>query len=409
MRIVVIGSIAAGVSAAQQISGGDGSARITVYEKGAFYSCGVDGLPYYLAESTETLNEAVMKKESELASAGIDARLLHEVTGIDPVRHTLRVKELTTGREFEDNYDRLVIAVGSSNIIPAVPGCDRIGVHTLKSVEELIFIKEFIRSPYVRDIVILGASWSGLEIAKAFLKTGRHVRIIDSSRQLLPEFDPEISNLIRQQLELEGVMFSLGEKVRSFPGRTFVEQVQTDRNSYSCDLCIAADAAVPNTSVLRGTGIETDSKGRIAVNRMLETNVKDIYAVGDCSVCREGTLNTCSIRVGNTEIAVTGLSESAAKAAGIRVKCAVAQGQDRPGICPNPKSISIKLVCEAGTGRIIGAQAWGGKNVATRINAVAVAISAGMTARQLACTDFCFSSSRCTIWDPIQLVCGQIK
>ncbi len=409
MKIVVIGSIAAGVSAASGIAAGQPQAQITVYEKSPFYSCGVDGLPHYLNESLDELNSAIHAKETELAAAGIHACLMHEVRSINASAHSITVCDLQSGRVFEDRYDRLVIATGSSGSIPNVPGAEKVGVHTLKTVEELVFLKEFVRTPYVTDIVILGASWSGLEIAKAFLKLGRHVRIIDRSRQLLPEFDPEISSLIQKQLELEGVKFSLGENVRSFPGRTYIEQVQTDRNSYNCDLCICAEDPVPNTALIAGTGIETAANGAILVNDDLSTNVNGIYAVGDCALCRGGSLRTASIRVGNTEIARTGLTEAAAKQAGLRVKSVTGSGNDRPGICPNPQKISIKLIYEADSQRVVGAQAWGGKNVATRINAIAVAISAGMTVKQLGSVDFCFSSAQCTIWDPIQVVCGLVK
>lgn len=409
MKIIVIGSIAAGVSAASRLAAGSNGAQITVYERGAFYSCGVDGLPHYLGESLDELNKAIRDKEAGLAKNGINACLQHEVTAIDPASRTVTVCDLSTGRSFADRYDKLVVATGSSNAIPRVRGAEKVGVHTLKNVEELVFLKEYIKTPYVSDIVILGASWAGLEIAKVFLKLKRNVRIIDRSRQLLPEFDPEVSELIKKQLELEGVKFSLGESVRSFPGRSYIEQVQTDRNSYSCDLCIAADDPVPNTSLLAACGAELDRNGAVLVDDELATSIKDIYAVGNCAVLRGGSLHTASIRVGDTEIARTGISETAAKRAGIRVKSVTASGSDRPGICPNPQTITIKLVYDAGTLRILGAQAWGGKNVATRINAIAVAISAGMTAKALADVDFCFSSAQSTIWDPIQIVCGQVR
>ena len=409
MKIIVIGSIAAGVSAAARLAAGAPGTQVTVYERGAFYSCGVDGLPHYLCESIDELNKAIQSKETELAKNGIKACLQHEVRGIDPASKTVTVCDLATGRSFVDHYDKLVVATGSSNAVPQVRGAEKVGVHTLKSVEELVFLKEYLKTPYVSDIVVLGASWAGLEFAKAFLKIGRHVRIIDRSRQLLPEFDPEVSTLIQKQLELEGVSFSLGETVRSFPGRTYIEQVQTERNSYSCDLCIVADNEIPNTELLAACGAELAQNGAVLVNDDLSTSIADIYAVGNCAVCRGGSLHTAGIRVGETEIARTGISETAAKKAGIRVRSVIATGSDRPGICPNPQPITIKLVYDAGTYRILGAQAWGGKNVSTRINAIAVAISAGMTAKALGSVDFCFSSAQCTIWDPIQIVCGMAK
>lgn len=409
MKIVVIGSISAGVSAASRIAAGERNVQITVYEMSAFYSCGVGGLPHYLGETMQQLNEAIQEKETELKAAGIQAHLCHQVQAIDPARRSLTVCDLATGRVFQDSYDKLVVATGSSIRMPQVPGANRVGVQTLKTVEDLIFLKEYTRTPYVQDIVILGGNWAGLEIAKVLLKMGRKVRIIEENRQLLPEFDPEVSELIRKALEAEGVQFSLGEKVTGFPGRTFVEQVQTSRGSYPCDLCIVAEGVVPNTALLAGTGVATSQTGAVLIDGNLATNVPGIYAVGDCVQSQQGSLRTSSLRVGGTELARTGLTEAEAKRVGLRVKSAMATGTDRPGICPNQQKITIKLVYEANTHQVVGAQAWGGKNVATRINAIAVAIRAGMTAEALSQVDFCYSSAECSIWDPIQIVCGQAK
>ena len=285
MKIIVIGSIAAGVSAAARLAAGQQGVQITVYEKGGFYSCGTGGLPHYLSESLDALNKAIQGKEKELAAQGITAHLRHEVQRIDPATRQVTVCDLASGRVFTDHYDKLVLATGSSNRIPQVPGSDRVGVQTLKSVEDLIFLKEYVRTPYVRDIVILGGSWSGLEIAKAFLKLGRNVRIIEKEQQLLPQFDPEVSKLIQQELEAQGVQFNLGEQVRAFPGKTFIEQVQTNRGTYPCDLCIVAIGVQPNTGLLAGTGAELAPNGAVLIGADLATSVPGIYAVGDCAFC----------------------------------------------------------------------------------------------------------------------------
>ena len=433
MKIIIIGSIAAGVSAAARLAAAQRGAQITVYEKGGFYSCGTGGLPHYLCEDLDSLNKAIQAKETELNAQGITAHLRHEVRGIDAAARKVTVCDLATGRVFEDHYDKLVLATGSSNRVPQVPGSDRVGVQTLKTVEDLIFLKEFVRTPYVRDIVILGGSWAGLEIAKSFLKLGRNVRIIEKEQQLLPQFDPEVSKLIQKELEIIGgalsdpkrplvailggskvsskigVINNLGEQVRSFPGRTFVEQVQTNRGTYPCDLCVVAIGVTPNTGLLAGTGAQLAPNGAVLIGADLATSVPNIYAVGDCAACRDGSLRTSSLKVADLEIARTGLTETEARKAGLRVKSAMATGTDRPGICPNPHRITIKLVYEANTRQVLGAQAWGEKNVSARINAIAVAIRAGMTVEALGQVDFVYSSSSCSIWDPVQIVCGQAQ
>lgn len=407
MKLIVIGSIAAGVSGAERL--GERGAQITVYEAGAFYSCGAGGLPHYLGEPLSALNEAIQGKERELAARGITAHLRHQVQSIDPAAKQVTVKDLATGRVFQDRYDKLVAATGALPRVPRVPGADRVGVQTLKNVEDLVFLKEFLRTPYVRDIVVLGGGWAGLELAKVLLKLGRKVRILSESAQLIPRLDPEVSRHVQAAVEREGVRLSLGETVRAFPGRTFIEQVQTNRGSYPCDLCLAAEELVPNTGLLSAIGAELAPSGGVLIDSGLMTSVPGVYAVGACAVSREGSLHTGSVRVGGLEIARTGLTETDAKKAGLRVKSAVAAGFDRPGICPNPQEITIKLVYEANTRQVVGAQAWGGKNVSTRINALAVAIRAGMTVEALGQVDFVYSSSSSSIWDPIQVVCGQAR
>lgn len=409
MKIVVIGSIESGVSAAMMLAAGTPPAQITIYEKGSFYSCGTCGLPYYLTQDLTALKQAIDAKEQELAAQHIEAHLRHEVLEIQPSARTLTIRDLNTGRTFKENYDKLVLATGNLGVIPQVPGSGRVGIHTLKNVEDLLFLKEYIRTPYVRDIVILGGSYAGLELAKAFHKLGRSVRIIEKERRLLPEFDAEVAAMIQKELEQVGLSFQLGETVREFPGQTFIEEVRTERGTYPCDLCISAIGVVPNTALAASAGIALDKNGAFLVNEALETNQPGIYAVGSCTAGTQDLLRTSSLRTAGIEIARTGLTEEEAKRSGHRVKSVIASGSDRPGICPNPNRVTLKLVYDTVTHQILGAQAWGAKNAAVRINAIAVAVAAGMTAEQLKQVSFVYSSSASAIWDPIQIVCSQVK
>lgn len=409
MKIIVIGSVAAGVSAALRLSAGEQGARITVYEAGAFCSCGTGGLPYYLSAGLPEFRAAIQGKEQELAAQGVTACLRRQVERIDPKGRQITGRDLSTGQSFTDRYDKLVVATGAMPQVPQVPGRQRVGVQTLKSVEDLIFLKEYLRTPYVQDVVVLGGGWEGLELAKAVLKLGRRVRIVTDSPQVLPSLDPEISQRVQRALEGEGVQLSLGESVRAFPGRTYIEQVQTSRGSYPCDLCLVAAGLTPNTGLLADIGAELAPGGAVLIGPNLETSVPGVYAAGACAASREGSLHSGSVRVGGLEIARTGLTETEAKRVGLRVKSVTASGCDRPGICPNPQEITIKLVYEANTRQVVGAQAWGGKNVSTRVNAMAVAIRAGMTVDALSQVDFVYSSCTSSIWDPIQVVCGQAR
>ncbi|MGI5946349.1 MAG: FAD-dependent oxidoreductase [Lachnospiraceae bacterium] len=407
MKVVIIGSAAAGVSAAQKIVKGDKTARIVVYEKTPFFSCGSCGLPHYLGHPESNLEEAIQRKAGELLNEGVEAKVNHEAVSIDPVRKQVTLRNLENGQTFVDVYDKLVVATGSNNLIPQVPGAEKMGVHVLKSVGDLIFLKEFIKTPYVHNIAILGGSFAGLEIAKAFLRRGRSVRIIEKESKLLPAFDKEVSDMIQAELEARGVQICLGETVRSFTGRTYIEKVQTNKGNYDCDLTVVAIGVRPNTDLLAAIGAELSSDGSVLIDNEMQTSITDIYAVGDCARKREKGLDSSSLKMEDLEIARTGLTEAEAKQLGIPVKSVIASANDRPGICPNPSLITIKLVYDAGNRRILGAQAWGRKHIADRINAIAVAIEAGMTPEQLGKIDFVYSSFSSSIWDPIQVVCNQ--
>lgn len=408
MKIIIIGGVTAGLSAVSKITG-NLKTQVTVYEKAAICSCGTCGLPYYLANPKADLRAAVAAMQKELEASGVTARCRHEVVAVRPGEKKVAVKNLDTGEVVSDSYDKLVIAVGSHNRIPAVPGAEKVGVQVLKTIEDVIFLREFTKTPYVRDITIAGGSFAGLELAKAFIKLGRNVRIIEKERQLLPAFDQEVSAMIQKELEAGGVKIHLGETLTGFTGKTYIETVKTNRGSYDTDLAMMAMGVVPNTGFLMGSGISMDGQGAILINKNMETSVPDIYAVGDCTVCQDGALRTSSLRMADLEIARTGLTEAEAKRMGLSIRTALVTGNDRPGICPNANQITVKMVYDSRTARILGAQAWGKKNVISRINMFAVAIESGMTPEQLANVDFSYSSTASSIWDPVQVVCHDAR
>lgn len=408
MKIIIIGGVTAGLSAVSRITGSTKN-QVVVYEKAAICSCGTCGLPYYLANPKADLRAAVAAMQEELRASGVEAHCRHEVLSVQPSVRQVTVKELDTGKVFTDSYDKLVIAVGSHNRIPAVPGSEKVGVQVLKTIEDVIFLREFTKTPYVRDITIVGGSFAGLELAKAFLKLGRKVRIIEKERQLLPVFDQEVSAMIQKELEAGGVKIQLGETLTGFTGKTYIETTKTNRGSYDTDLAMMAMGVVPNTGFLQGSGIAMDEAGAVIINKNMETSMADVYAVGDCTTCQDGALRTSSLRMADLEIARTGLTEAEAKRMGLSIRTALVTGNDRPGICPNANQITVKMVYDSRTARILGAQAWGRKNVISRINMFAVAIESGMTPEQLANVDFSYSSTASSIWDPVQVVCHDAR
>lgn len=408
MKIIIIGGVMAGMSAVSKITEGC-KAEVAVYEKAAICSCGTCGLPYYLANPEADIRAAVVAMREELRTMGVQAHIRREVLSVDFNTKQITVRNLDNGRVLADRYDKLVIATGSHNLVPAVPGADKVGIQVLKTVEDVIFLREFTKTPYVHDITIIGGSFAGLELAKAYGKLGRAVRIIEKEDQLLPSFDREVSAMIQKELEESGVKIHLQETLRRFTGGTYVEKTETNKGSYDTDLAMMAIGVVPATGFLKGTGISMAPDGAVIINKSMETSIPDVYAVGDCTRMAEGALRTASLKMAELEIARTGLTEQEARKQGLSIKTALVTGNDRPGICPNANKITVKMVYDGTSGRILGAQAWGKKNVISRINMFAVAIESRMTPAQLGNVDFSYSSAASSIWDPVQVVCHDAR
>ncbi|PHV69414.1 pyridine nucleotide-disulfide oxidoreductase [Sporanaerobium hydrogeniformans] len=409
MKIIIIGSVIAGNSVIHKLVDTESDVQITAYEKGRFMACGTYGLPYYLGKKESSIGEIIAHKREELEKENIQINYCHEVIGLDVAVKRVTIKNLRTNESFIDTYDKLIIATGSTSLIPHVPGADKMGVHVLNSVEDLIFLKEFTKTPYVSDIAILGGDFAGLEIAKAFLKLGRNVRLIEESTRLLPSFDTEVASHIMKELKAQGMEVILGARVTGFTGGTFVENVQTDKGTYPCDLVIPTNITRPNTFLLQHTPIAHDEQGAIIIDKELKTSISDIYAIGGCTAPIENPEETLSLHIAQMEMARTGMSEEQAIQKGLAIQTVMKVANDRPSICPNPNQIAIKLIYEAQTHKILGAQAWGKKNVCARINALAVAIAAGMTTEALAQVNFIYSSSTNTMWDPIQVACHAVR
>ncbi|MCR5272658.1 MAG: iron-containing alcohol dehydrogenase [Lachnospiraceae bacterium] len=259
MKIIIIGSAATGLEVAKSAVSSYGT-QICIYEKGSFVQTKGEDIGERLLADADGLNADIGRCEDYLKKSGAEVHTLHEVTGIDPLHKTVEVMDKRTGMTFADNYDKLIIATGSHYEVPNVPGSGKMGVHVLKTTEDLLFIREFIKTPYVKDIVVLGTDAHADRLADAFARKNRNVRVIDTTM----------------------------ESIKAFDGRTFVERIVTVNGSYACDLCIASDRLIPDTKLVCHCGIEMTSYGEIIVNERNETSVKDIFAAGSCACKNAG-------------------------------------------------------------------------------------------------------------------------
>jgi len=443
MKVIIIGGVAAGMSAASKIIREDKNAEIVVYEKCGFLSYGACGLPYYVGDFNDDYRRMIARTKEQFAEMGIKTFLYHEVTKVEPSKKSIHVKNIETGEEFDDSYDKLMISTGAAAVVPPFPGKELMGIHVLKSLEDGIFLKEYARMPHIRNVVIVGGGYIGIECAEAFLHLGKVVRIIEAAPRILTPFDPELSELAVTELKSQGVLLQLEEKVQGFEGDFYVNRVKTDKGLYEADLVIVAVGVRPSTAFLKDTGIEMAKNDALIVDRQMRTSIPDIYAAGDCVLVYNrgtkeqsffalgtvankcgriagdniagnaeefvGALDSAAIKVCDLEMGRTGMGEADAKRLGIAYKTKIVKAYDHPAYYPNPTPITIKLIYEAGTRKLLGAQACGEKGAVMRIDVFAVAIHAGMTTKELGMTDLIYAPPFAGVWDAIQIACNAAK
>ncbi len=443
MKVIIIGGVAAGMSAASKIARTDSSAEVVVYEKGGFLSYGACGLPYYVGNFNDDYRRMIARTQEQFTQAGIKTHLFHEVLKVDVEKKQVIVKDIKNGNMFADSYDKLMIATGASSIVPPFPGVEMMGVHVLKTLEDGIFLKEYAAMPEIKNVVIVGGGYIGIECAEAFLNLKKNVRIIEAADRILTPFDKEMSDMAEKELEKHGVKLHLGEKVKGFKGSSKVEQIETDKGIYDADLVIIAVGVRPNTAFLKDTGIRTAKNGAIIVDREMKTSVDDIYSAGDCALVYNeimqedcflalgtvankcgriaggnilgdhqkfiGALGSAAIKVCDIEMGRTGMGEADAKRLGKKYKTVIVQANDHPAYYPNPTPVTIKLIYEEGTRKLLGAQACGQKGAVMRVDVFAVAIHAGMTTDELGMTDLVYAPPFAGVWDAIHIASNLAK
>lgn len=443
MKVIVIGGVAAGMSAASKIKRLDKDAEVVVYEKGDFLSYGACGLPYYVGGFNDDHTRMIARTKEQFQSMGIKAYTNHEVLKVVPEEKKVLVRNHATGDIFIDTYDKLMIGTGASAIKPPLPGIDLYGVHQLKTLEDGIWLKKVAQNEDIHNVVIVGGGYIGIETADAFLELGKKVTIIEFANKILMPFDEEISKLAEEELKGHGVDLKTGEKVVSLKGDEQIEAVVTDKGEYKADLVVLAIGVRPATGFLSGTGIHLAPNGAILVDREMRTNLPDIWAAGDCALVYHklmkenmflplgtvankcgriagdniagahqkftGALGSAAIKVCNLELGRTGLSENDARRLKYNYKTVRVEAYDHPGYYPGQTPITIKLIYEAGTKKLLGAQSAGQKGAVLRIDCFAIAIHNNMTTDELGMLDLVYAPPFAGVWDAIHIACNAAK
>ena len=426
MRIIIIGGIASGMSAAAKLRRLDKEAEIKVYEKTPIVSFGACGLPYFVGGFFDNENQMIARSPEKFRETGIDISVEHEVIGVDTKNKKVTVKNLKTDEVFEDNYDKLMIATGASAIIPPIKNFNIDNVHTLKSMEDGKILKEKMKDNSIKKVAIIGAGFIGLEAVEAAREHKKEVSVFQLEDRILKEvFDKEVTDLLEQELRDKGVNLYLNSTVTELKGENKVTKVVTQNEEVDADLVILATGVRPNTSFLKDTGIEMIKNGAIIVDKEGKTSIEDIYSAGDCATVThilkpeptyiplatvankfgrvvgenlggktleyEGSLGSACIKVLDMEAGRTGLTENEASNLGIDFKTVFITDKNQTDYYPGQEEIAIKLIYNAKTKVILGAQVVGKKDAVQRTNALAVAIYAKLTTEQLGMMDFCYS------------------
>lgn len=440
-RFCVIGGVAAGMSAASQIKRRSPDSNVTVFERGHDVSYGACGMPYNIADPDREVEDlVVITARTFIDKRGIDLRLGHEVQQIDREKQVVRgIRE--DGSNFEVGYDVLVLATGSRAKVPDLPGNNAPGVFVLRSLRHAAAIKSWLSSRDCREAIVLGGSYSGLEMAECFRQRGLDVTIVKRSPVMLSSLPPDLHVLVKEELTRQEIEVIHGVPIERIESGERLKLVLADRE-LDADIILAATGFAPNSELGLAAGLEQGAGGAIAVDRFGRTSDPRIYAIGDCSdnfhyltgkrvwvplalhANRAGRivganalganeeippiLGTSAVKVFELEVASTGLTHKQAEAEGFSPVSTSIKANTRAHAYPGAKKIHVHMVLNKSDGKILGGAIVGEEKGALRINVLATAIQANMNIKEFAQLDLMYSPPFAPAWDPLLVLANQL-
>ena len=440
-KIVIVGGVAGGATAAARLRRLDESAEIVVLERTGFVSYANCGLPYYVGGVIKEKSALTLQSpESFKIRFNIDVRVLSEVTAIDRENKTVTVKNLADGSEYTESYDKLILSPGAKAMVPDTPGVESRRVLKLRTVEDALEMRRIVEEEKPSRAVVVGGGFIGLEAAENLMEAGVQVTLLQRSEQVLPPLDWDMACELHDHMRKKGLDLRFKHAVESYeeiPGGVRVHVV--GRESIDCSFVVLAVGVVPESELAKAAGLVLGPKGSIDVDSHMRTSDPDIYAVGDavpvldpltgklkltplagpankqgriaadniCGIDSEykGTIGSTVIKVFDLTAACTGLNEKAAKAAGIAYERIVGYWGNHAGYYPGAENMLVKVLFAPDTGRILGAQIVGPAGVDKRIDVFAAAIRAGLTGADLAELELSYAPPYGSAKDPVNM-CG---
>ncbi|HVK10914.1 MAG TPA: FAD-dependent oxidoreductase [Gemmataceae bacterium] len=439
MKLVIVGGVAGGASAAARARRLAEDAEIVVFERGPDVSFANCGLPYYIGGEIAARDKLLVVTPERLRERfNLDVRPRASVEAIDRAAKTVRVRDLATGREYAERYDKLILAPGAAPMKPPIPGIDRPGVFTLRTLQDTDRIKAAVDAG-ATSAVLLGAGFIGLELAENLVRRGVATTVVQRDRQVLTPFDPEITRVIEDHLRDKGVELILGqtaEAIESGAGGLAVRL--QDGRAVPAGLVVVGIGVRPENRLAVEAGLAVGPHGGIRVNESLQTSDPDIYAVGDAIEVTDfvrggpvqvplagpanrqgrlaaahalghraryrGTQGTAILRVFDKTAAMTGASEKVLRRSGRPFRKAYVHPAHHAGYYPGAEAMTLKLLFDPDTGGLLGAQAVGGAGVDKRIDVLAVALQAGMTVYDLEEMELAYAPQFGSAKDPVNML-----
>ncbi|MGO9565965.1 MAG: FAD-dependent oxidoreductase [Desulfomonilaceae bacterium] len=442
MKFVVIGGDAAGMSAASKAKRNDPAIDMVVLEQTSDVSYSACGMPYNIAEPERDMNDLVVRQAHVFRDKqGIDLRLGHRVERINRDRKTVSGRT-SDGQLFEVSYDKLLIATGARPRKLNIPGEDLPGVKVIRSLEDGRLIKQFMAVHPVESALIVGAGYIGLEMAEAFHERGVHAEICDVLPRLLPWLPSEMGDVVRKELEDKGVRLHLGKglsQIEEFDNRL---RVRLGDAGLDADLVLIGVGVVPNSEIASEAGLELGAQNSIAVDKTLRTSDPDIFAAGDCAdafhivtgqrvwiplalranrsgwavadnvtgrhIELPGIVGSAVFKVLDMEVAHAGLNIDEAKRAGFDVVDDVIKSRSRAHGHPGNQDIYVHLAADKKSGKLLGGDLVGKEGAAHRVDALAVALHAGMAVEEFFQCDLAYAPPFSPVWDPLLTAANQL-
>lgn len=443
-KVVIVGGVAGGMSAATRLRRRSESTEIVIFERGPFVSFANCGLPYHLSGEIADRKKLIVQSPERLRAVfNLDVRANTEVIAIDSQARQVVARDVTTGQEIREDYEHLILSPGAKPLVPPIPGIQRAGHFTLRTIPDMDAILAWIEQTQAKTAVVVGGGYIGLEAAEQLHERGLKVAVVEALPQVLKPFDPEMAAHVHKELKAHGIDLRLGSGVTGFEPANGQESAGAsvvtlaDGSRLPADLVVLALGVRPETDLVSAAGLEIGPNRGIKVNEYLQTSDPHIWAVGDAIEVTHGvtgkpslialagpanrqgrlvadniigppkpyggTIGTAIVRLFSLTAACTGANEFLLNDAGIPFEAIHLHPNQHAGYFPGAKPIAMKLLFAPQTGRVLGAQAIGEDGADKRIDVIATAIKAGMTIDDLAELELCYAPPYGSAKDPVNL------